>query len=392
MVSFHKQFAPLLFGAGASGQLAAQLKMMGCKKAIAVTDKGVIAAGVLDKALASLKAEGIPYVVYDGCLPDAPDTCFYAAADMARSEGVDAMIAVGGGSNIDSAKAASILIKDRTPREVLFAPPGPDSPPPPPRRPDVKLILIPTTCGTGSEETAVAVVSDSKTALKHGIFLEGADLSVVDPELTLGLPPGLTASTGMDVVCHACEAYTTTSRKNPISDQRAHTALRLAAKNLPLLIKDGTNLEARTSMSLACTWAGMAFNDSMNNLAHGIAHAFGSKSHLAHGIACALAEPPSLELFVNVVPELVRDIGVDLGADIPENAAPAEIARLTGERLRGFMREIGIPSFEKLGYTREQVMDHLDAAMQEFQVKLAPLEVTREQMETLLASMYDDYR
>jgi alcohol dehydrogenase class IV len=392
MVSFHKQFAPLLFGAGASAQLAANLKGMGCKKAVVVTDKGVVSAGVLDKALASLKSEGFPYVVYDECLPDAPDTCFYAAADLARAEGVDAMIAVGGGSDMDTAKTASILIKERTPLEVLFAQPGPGTPPAPPRRPDVKLILIPTTCGTGSEETAVAVVSDSKTGLKYGLFLVEADLSLVDPELTTGLPPGLTASTGMDVICHACEAYTTISRKNPISDQRAHTALRLAVKNLPLLIKDGSNIEARTNMSLACTWAGMAFNDSMNNLAHGIAHALGSKSHLAHGIACALAEPPSLELFVTAVPELVRDIGVDLGANIPENATPAEIGRLTGARLREFMREIGIPSFEKLGYTRQQILDHLDAAMQEFQVKLAPLAVTREQMQSLLESMYDNYR
>jgi alcohol dehydrogenase class IV len=196
----------------------------------------------------------------------------------------------------------------------------------------------------------------------------------------------------MDVVAHACEAYTTVVRKNPVSDARARTALRLAVQYLPRAVKNGADIEARTQMSIACTLAGMAFNDSMNNLAHGIAHAFGSSSHLAHGIACALAEPSALESFVTVVPELVRDIGLELGAEIPENAAPEEIGRLTGGRLRAFMREIGIPSFESMGFKREDVVGHVDRVMAEMQTHLAPLTVTPELAGKILASMYDDYR
>jgi alcohol dehydrogenase class IV len=388
MVSYHKQVAPFLFGAGAVAQLADQLKEMGATKAFVCTDKGVVGAGVVDKATASLKESGFPFVVFDGCLPDAPDTSFFAAAKMARGEKIDVIVAVGGGSNIDAAKCVSTLIdKEKTLAEVM-GPPGP----PIPQKPDVKLVLIPTTAGTGSEETFAAVLSDTSTSLKFGVFITGADLSIVDPELTLGLPPALTASTGMDTVSHCIEAFTTLAKKNPVSDQRALSALRLAAKWLPVAVKDGGNLEARTNMSLACTLAGMAFNDSMNNFGHGIAHAFGAKSHLAHGLACALAEPAAVESFSEAIPEMIREIGEAIGADIPMSAAPKEIGKATGDALRGLMKEVGIPSFGQLGFTREDVLGHKEAVLAEFQTLLAPIKVTPEIAETVLASMYDDYR
>jgi alcohol dehydrogenase len=388
MVSYHKQVAPFLFGAGAVAQLGEKLTAMGATKAIIITDKGVVAAGVVDKATASLKEIGFSYVIFDGCLPDAPDHSFFAAAKLAREEKIDAIVAVGGGSDIDTAKVVSTLIrKEKTLEEVK----GPEGPPIP-QDPDVKLILIPTTSGTGSEETFPAVLSDSKTGVKFGAFITGASLSIVDPELTLGLPPALTASTGMDTIAHSIEAYTTTQTKNPVSDQRALTALRLAAKWLPVAVKDGSNLEARTNMSLACTLAGMAFNDSMNNFGHGIAHAFGAKSHLAHGLGCALAEPAAVESFSETIPETIREIGEALGAVIPAEATPKEIGKITGDALRTLMKSVDIPSLEKLGFSREDVLAHRDAVLGEFQTWLSPVKVTPEIAETVLASMYDDYR
>jgi alcohol dehydrogenase len=261
-----------------------------------------------------------------------------------------------------------------------------------PQEPDVKLVLVPTTSGTGSEETTVGVVSKSDTHEKFGIFVTHVDLSIIDPELTSGMPPGLTASTGMDTLAHAIEAFTTISVKNPISDQRALAAMRLVYKWLPVAVKDGSNLEARTNMCLACVLAGMAFNDSMTNFGHGIAHAFGAKSHLAHGLGCALAEPAAVESFAETIPDIIHVIGIEFGADIKIGDTSAVIGKKTGDALRSQMREVGIPTLEKLGFSRENVLAHREAVMDEFQTHLAPIKVTPKIVETVLASMYDDYR
>jgi alcohol dehydrogenase len=390
MVSFHKQVAPILFGEGAVAELYDRLQLMGAKKALICTDKGVLGSGAVDKAVASLKDNGFPYLVFDGCLPDAPEQSYFGCADLARSEGADVIIAIGGGSNMDAAKAASTMILKRPTLEELL-PDGSDDPPPV-NQPDVKLVLIPTTSGTGSEATFVAVVSNSSDHTKFGIMITGADLSIVDPELAVGMPPALTASTGMDVVAHACEAFTTITVKNPISDQRALSAMRLVNRWLPEAVRDGSNLEARKNMSLACTLAGMAFNDSMNNFGHGIAHALGTKSHMAHGLACALAEPAALESFAHDFPDMIKEIGVQFDAKFPENASPEEIGKATGNALRRLMKEVGIPSFEQLGMSREEVIGHRDAVLAEFQTDLAPIKVTPEVAEKVLKSMYDDYR
>jgi alcohol dehydrogenase len=363
---------------------------MGATKAVIVTDRGVSAVGVVDKTVASLKENDFPFVIFDGCLPDAPGSVLFAIADLARAENADALVAVGGGSNLDAAKAASMLVKHpefKTLPEFL-GPPGP----PIPRQPGVKLVLIPTTSGTGSEVTSPSIISDDETHLKYSVVIAATDLSIVDPELVLGLPPYLTAVTGMDVLAHACEAYVTPSRKNPLSDQRALSAIRLVIEWLPVAVKDGSNLEARTNMSLACTIAGLAFNDSMTNVAHGIAHAFGAKSHMAHGLAAALAEPPSLESFAETVPDQIRTLGLALGADIPEGTPPKEIGKRTADTLRAFMKEIGIPALSAQGYSREDILGHKQAVLEEFQTTLGPIKVTPEIAEHILASMYDDYQ
>jgi alcohol dehydrogenase class IV len=394
MASYHKQVAPILFGAGGIGQLYDMLQRMGVKKAVLCTDKGTVAAGVVDKVTVSLDSNGMPYAVFDECLPDAPEESFFGCADLIRSQGADAVVAVGGGSCLDTAKIASTLVDD-PPADfddlLKKMGPGPGGPPPL-NAPNVKLILIPTTAGTGSEETGVGIISKSGTHEKVGILITGADLSIVDPELTVTLPPLLTATTGMDVIAHACEAYATKMMKNPFSDQRALAALRLAAEWLPTAVKDGTNIEARTNMSLACTLAGMAFNDTMCNIAHAIAHAFGTKSRMAHGHACALAEPPSLEAIAIDRPDLIRPIGEALGATIPEDATPEQVGKATGDALRSLMVETGVPSLAKLGYSREDVTGHLDAVMAEQQLFFSPIEVSPELIGGILGSMYDDYQ
>jgi alcohol dehydrogenase class IV len=368
----------MLFGAGSLGVLGDQLKMLGCKKPIIITDKGVTAAGATAKVEKVVKDAGLECAIYDGCLSDAPSDSITVAANAVRDAKADAIIALGGGSSMDTAKAASLIIKDPKPiTELIGKPPG---------KPDVPIITIPTTSGTGSEVTIVGVISNSETSKKFGVVITGAAVAIIDPELTVGVPPSITAATGMDVVAHCVEAITGKMR-NPMSDIRGYESLRLVAAHLPAAVADGNNIAARSGMSLASSLAGLAFSDSITTLGHAIAQALASVYHLHHGLLCGLATPPQLELFATAVPERVRKIGEIFGADIPYDATPEEIGLIAADKMREFMALVGLQSLDQLGYTEKDLKGQTDILMQEMMKDFSPCEITRDVAEKVLGRM-----
>ena len=373
------QAAPMLFGPGALGALGDQLKMLGCSNPIIVTDKGVTAAGATAKVEKAIKDAGLACSIYDGCLSDAPTDSITVAADAIRAAKADAIVALGGGSSLDTAKAASLILKDPKPiTEFIGKPPG---------VPDVPIITIPTTSGTGSEVTIVGVLSISETSKKTGVVITGASVAIIDPELTVGVPPSITAATGMDVVAHCVEAITGKMR-NPMSDIRGYESLRLVAAHLQAAVADGTNITARSGMSLASSLAGLAFSDSITTLGHAIAQALASVFHLHHGLLCGLATPPQLELFATVVPERVRKIAEIFGADIPYDATPEEIGMIAGDKMREFMASVGLQSFADLGYTEKDLTDQTDVLMQEGMKDFSPCDIPRDVAEKVLGRMF----
>ena len=374
------QAAPILFGPGALAELGEQLTMRGLYKPIIITDKGVTSVGVTEKVSQAAKAAGIECAIYDDCLSDAPSDSISVAADAVRAAKADCIIALGGGSSMDTAKAASMIINE--PRSIL------ELLGPPPRKPDLPIFTIPTTSGTGSEVTIVGVISDSKTSKKNGAIISGLELAIVDPELTVGLPPSITAATGMDVVAHSVEAITG-QRRNPMSDIRGFEALRLVVAHLPAAVEDGTNIEARSGMSLASSLAGLAFVDSTTSLGHATAQALASVFHLHHGLLCGLGTPPQLELFSAAVPERVRRIAEVFGADIPYDATSEQIGKIAAKKVREFMSLVGLPSFDKLGYTRAQIVAQVDALMDEKMKDVSPIVVDRVIAEKNLNLMCD---
>ena len=374
------QAAPMLFGPGALAALGDQLKMLGSSNPIIVTDKGVTAAGATAKVEKAIKDAGLSCAIYDGCLSDAPTDSITVCANAIRDAKADAIVALGGGSSLDTAKAASLIIKDPKPiTEFIGKPPG---------KPDVPIITIPTTSGTGSEVTIVGVLSISETSKKTGVVITGASVAIIDPELTIGVPPGITAATGMDVVAHCVEAITGKMR-NPMSDIRGYESLRLVAAHLQAAVEDGTNITARTGMSLASSLAGLAFSDSITTLGHAIAQGLASVFHLHHGLLCGLATPPQLELFATAVPERVRKIAEIFGADIPYDATPEEIGLIAGDKMREFMGNVGLQSFEQLGYTKKDLTDQTDVLMGEMMKDFSPCEITRDVAEKVLGRMFD---
>jgi len=326
------------FGPGLFGKLGETLKDMGGVRPLVITDPGLAKTGLLDKAL-GLLPRGT--VVFDRVEPNPKDTTVQAAAKAYREGGADSLIALGGGSAIDCAKAAGVLIahgdenikefEDRTRIVRYFQ----------------RFIAVPTTAGTGSEITFSGVITDTashyKMTIKHPRM--AADIALCDPELTLSMPPALTAATGMDALTHAIEAFTATCAE-PISDALALQAVELIAGNLLRAFNDGETREARTKMLMASLLAGLAFSHSDVASVHCIAEALGGTYDLPHGICNAVMLPSIMAYNRDYAKARYARIALALGLS---PASEEEGATLAVEAVQRLARDLRLPSFASLG-------------------------------------------
>jgi alcohol dehydrogenase class IV len=328
---------------GASTRLAAQVRAMGCSSVLLVTDAGVIAARILDAVLDGFEAEQMAVTVFSQVQADPPESVILAAVDAAKSCGADCVVGLGGGSSLDAAKLAALLARsDETLSEIYGINQA--------KGPRLPLILVPTTAGTGSEVTAVSVVTTGageKNVVISPMLLP--DLAVLDAELTLGLPAHVTAATGIDAMVHAVEAYTSKHLKNPLSDCLAREALRLLSGSLFQACKDGTNLEARENMLLGACLAGMAFANAPVAAVHALAYPIGARFHVPHGVSNALVLGPVMRFNLDTVAPLYAQLadivlpGIE-GADLHKASALADyLGSLAGElNLPTCLRDVGI--------------------------------------------------
>ena len=324
----------VVFGLGAVRELPMEVKNYGTR-AVLVTDAGVKAAGL------AARAEEVLGDRLAGVFSDVPqDTGLEvvdAGAEYARSIGADVVVSLGGGSVIDTAKGMCILLTEggslRTFEGMQML-----------TRPQTPHIAVPTTAGTGSEVTAGAIVLDREQGRKTLIWenFNIPRVAVLDPQLTENLPPHLTASTGMDALTHAIEAYTCLQR-NPLSDAGALHAVRLIGKYLPYAVNDGSDLVARGQMQSAALLAGWAFNNSLVGLVHAMAHSLGATARLPHGLANAILLPHVLRFNLEEIPDLLADVAQALGANV-SGLSPAEAGEAGIARIEALNREIGLPA------------------------------------------------
>lgn len=375
---------PILFGRGTSKETGEHLKRFGCTKVLVVFDKGVKDAGIADKILDSIHAAGIETVCYDKVLPDPPDWSVDEAGTLGVKENVDGVVGIGGGSSLDTAKAAKILLTNPPPINQYFG-----------RQGVVKtagkpLIVIPTTAGTGSECTPGGVITDTKNKVKNVVAGVGCavTLGIVDPELTMSLPSSITATTGVDVLCHAVESFT--SRwSNSFCDVLGREAITLVGKYLALACRDGSNIEAREGMLFASSLGGMALSGPLCHLGHDIGKPLGANFHIPHGTACAACLPQAVEYIAPAVPDKVRFIAEALGCKVPAHATPEEIGKLACDAIKGLMKEINIPNLKSFGLTKEQVVSIAPDVMK-LGLELAPMPTTLEVVINLLERSYDE--
>jgi alcohol dehydrogenase class IV len=385
MANIYNQLCPVLFGAGALNQLPEQVQALGGTKALCLYDKGVEASGIAKRMLALLDDAKIPYVVYDGVQSDAPSETVDFAGELGRQEGCDIVIGIGGGSTLDSAKAATVLIQNPPPVSRYFAGTGE------PFTSTTPLILIPTTSGTGSEVSLMAVVHDKDTQTKASV-LRAASLAIVDPELTLTVPPHVTAMTGFDALSHAVEAFTT-NRGNPLSDILCKNIIRLVAENLEKAYSDGSNLHYRTELALASNLAGIAFNDAFLHFGHAAAHEFGVVFHMPHGIACALTIPEVITFAAEADPKKGLEIAEALGLDVSPGDCGVQAGYRAASFIRSMMRRLNIPSLKKQGISREAAVGCAEGAYLKnpfITAAISPVDIPL--LGELIRRIYDNYQ
>lgn len=340
------------FGTGVSATVGAEAKELGGTRALLVTDPGVQQAGVIDGIVTSLDEAGLSTVVFDDVTANPRDSAVAAGADLAGREGCDVVVAVGGGSPIDAAKGITAVhtfggrIQDyESDPDCWFKVPGPVTP----------LIAIPTTAGTGSEVTFWAVITDSERSYKMGIGDPkiAARVGLVDPELTLSLPPAVTAATGVDALTHAIEAFTANCA-GPLTDAAAITAVRLVAGSLRRAYANGADPEARHDMMLASLLAGVAFGNADTAGVHAMAETIGGVYDTPHGVANAIYLPVVMDYNVIALPHKFAEIARAMGENV-DGLSPIAAARRAVAAVRDLTADLGIPTARDVGVKDEDL-------------------------------------
>ncbi|WP_064713715.1 iron-containing alcohol dehydrogenase [Rhizobium bangladeshense] len=327
----------ILFEAGASSRIAGLLKDYKASHVLLVTDKNVRALGLTRDAEAAIAEAGIALTVFDGIAADPPSHSIEAATEICRGRGCDAVVSIGGGSALDTAKLVAYLAKTSDKLEDIYGigfATGERLP----------LVLVPTTAGTGSEVTPVAVVTTPTNEKKAVVSLRLIpDWAVLDPVLTLGLPPDVTAQTGIDAMVHATEAYTGKIKKKTISDQLALKALALLAANIRKVYADGSDLKARSEMLLGSMLAGMAFANSPVAAVHALAYPIGALFHVSHGLSNALILPYVLEFNRPAAEAHYAELSEVIQPGYRRQSKDADAAAFIAE-IRALCRDCGVPS------------------------------------------------
>jgi alcohol dehydrogenase len=328
----------LLVGPGSSGRLGQAVAGFGHEKILIVTDSIISKLGLLKPLTDALTAGGAQYVVFDEITPDAPIPLVERGIAFYKEHGCDAIIAFGGGSSMDASKAIAVAISNPKPlRQLAGYLKGLRAP--------VKIYAVPTTAGTGSEVTVAAVISDPEKHAKLVIVDPRMvpKMAALDPSLMTGLPPHITAATGIDALTHAIEAYIG-HWTTPYSDGMALSAVGLIFENLRTAYTNGKNLEAREKMALASTYAGFAFTRANVGYVHAIAHQFGGLYHTPHGLANAIMLPHVLKYSRPAIIERLAQLAVRAKVGT-EDEPSSVLAQKFLDAVDQLNQDLGIPTY-----------------------------------------------
>jgi hydroxyacid-oxoacid transhydrogenase len=403
-IGFEMAASNIRFGRGITAEIGMDLKDLGVSKAMLLTDPNIRALPMAERVIRSLEKEGVPYVVYDQVRVEPTDRSFKDAIDFAVKNSVDSFVALGGGSVMDTAKAANLYSTYPTDDFLAYvnAPIGGGKPVPGPLKP---LFAIPTTAGTGSETTGVAIFDLEEMHAKTGIAsrLLKPTLGIVDPLNTVTMPPMITASTALDILTHAVESYTAieyTSRPrperpihrpayqgaNPISDMWAIKALEIMSNHFITAVEEPDNLESRGMMALAAAFAGVGFGNAGVSLPHGMSYPVSGmvRDYIApdyksdhpiipHGISVAINAPAVFRFTGPSNPKRHLEAAAALGADT-EGIKDSDAGELLAETMIGYFKRFNIPNgLKAVGFSEADIPLLVEGTLPQHRVtKLSP--------------------
>jgi len=376
----------VIFGSGTVQATGREVAALGGTAALLVTDRGVIGAGLLDGVRASLAAADVSATLFDAVEPNPSIGTVDAALAAYQSGGCDAIVAVGGGSPMDVAKAVGILATNGGTIAAYEGKPDAvraDLPP---------FVCVPTTCGTGSEVTPFAVITDEARHWKMSIASprEVPRVAIIDPDLFLKMPAPLIAATGMDALTHAIESYTN-QNVQPFADAFDIHAIRLIGMYLRPAVANG-NREAMAHMAVAATMAGMGFSQNRLGIVHAISHPVTSYVGTPHGIANAILLPYVMEYNAIGAGQRMVEVGRALSSDNPQmiwNASP----QMGIQAVRALSRDVGIPeTLGEVGVTEEQVAAIAADAMKSGNIAINPRRVSLQDIERIIRNAINGVR
>ena len=367
------------FGCGMVRSLPERLGALGARRAMLITDPGVRAAGVLDQVTRVLQEAAVDFAVCDKVKPDSGSALIDETVAEAKAAGADSIVGIGGGSSLDTAKAVAALATNAgSALEYVGLHKIRNRPLP--------MIAIPTTAGTGSEVTLWSVFTDETRAVKAAIgsILIYPAVALCDPDLTLGLPPNVTAAPGMDALAHAIECYTNNNCQ-PISGALALRAMELIGRYLRSAVLNGGNRQARYGMMLASTMAGIAMNPTRLGLAHALAMPLGSWDlRVPHGVVLAITLPNVMEFNYRAEPDRFVDVARALGEAVDGLPRRAAAARAVSA-VRELAADIGIPKgLGEFGVSAKHVRPVVDEAMKSGNVPVNPRHTCAEDLARIL--------
>lgn len=340
--------AKTITGNGSAEQVGDEVKKLGVKKGLIVTDKIMVKINALSGIKSALEKSGISYVIYDGVATEPTGEIVQEGIQAFKQNGCDFLIAVGGGSPIDTAKAISVMVTNPGSIENYMGA-GKIA------KPGAPLVAIPTTAGTGSEVTPYTIVTDTKKNVKMLIAspLVIPQIAIVDPIMTLTCPRSVTSTVGLDALTHAIEAYVSL-RAQPITDIFCLSAIKLLSGNLRQAWANGNNLEARENVMMGALQAGIAFSNSSVALVHGMSRPIGAYFHVAHGASNAVLLKAVMEFSLIGNPARYADIAEALGEDT-FGKTELEAAQIAVDSVARLIKDVKVPSMREFGIDKAKL-------------------------------------